>query len=652
MSPLFSISVAFAHTTSILFRFTNSGERDVAGRQKPGYDFYKHILGIQLLQFFCVMLFMQRFEALSSSLQENSVSGDFVKTLFWHFILIVADRCIYLLKSIRGKYGLQVITVGWVFGIMHSGMLYKDSLSSGLPLFIWYMMECLYLFFSALQVSYGYPPFVGGFEVSKKKTRWYHGTLFSIYRAIPFLYEISLILDWACTETTLMVGDWIKLEDINSTLFLVDANLDFLRTENRSKGQPQPIHRKWLTGALVFVLLCFIVWFPLFVFSTGTVGNNNNPVTQIGMSVGLKKFPDLYRVEYEKEKTPLLDESYWYALERRYDNVLPALGEQERAEYRNELQEITMLPSSGEVWSITDPAKESLISSLAKGEKTVLTVNYRFLMGSTGTEEYAVSEKVLTDEEVVGFGRVLTGNMTAFVVEKFIPKFFRIASGGGVVKFLDGTWPDLASDCIFSMGNSSMNSQGWWNMVCGDNEEECTKEFLRNGNASDICDGPKFFTVSAKTTFGTYLEGYSVLGLYLLVVGSVAGFVRASFVNTQVNIWQQDLPRVEVLRETLSHLYQARMHGDLVLEEELYREIIDLYRQPEKVFRRTGLYKHWFQDSDDSGRSGSSGEEEGGEGGELRRRKKHKKKKKRARNKFKAKTGKELLEKEMSKYAE
>jgi hypothetical protein len=70
----------------------------------------------------------------------------------------------------------------------------------------------------------------------------------------------------------------------------------------------------------------------------------------------------------------------------------------------------------------------------------------------------------------------------------------------------------------------------------------------------------------------------------------VAGFVRAAFVNTQVNIWQQDLPGCEVLREMLSDVYLARSHGDLVLEEELFREIIDIYRQPNEIFKRTGMY--------------------------------------------------------------
>ena len=62
----------------------------------------------QLAQFLFLILFMQRTDALVSSLQENSINGDYVLTLFAHFCIMIVDRCIYLLKSIKSKYAMQV----------------------------------------------------------------------------------------------------------------------------------------------------------------------------------------------------------------------------------------------------------------------------------------------------------------------------------------------------------------------------------------------------------------------------------------------------------------------------------------------------------------------------------------------------------------
>jgi len=309
---------------------------------------------------------------------------------------------------------MQLVTLAWVLSVLHTGALMKSSLSSGGSLFIWFMLELFYLFFSALQISYGYPPFTGG-SIMTTKVHWFYGHLFSVFRAIPFVYEISLILDWACTETTLMIGDWIKLEDINSTLYLVACNLHFLEKEGRKKGEAQPLRRKWLTGALVFVLLCFIVWFPLFVFSTGTMSSSNNPVSQVKMSIGLKRYPDLYAVEYEKDVSGILSEESWYYLEEKYTQI-SGLPVSQRAEYRNELQEIVMYPTSGEVWSISPPAWSNLITDLESDNAIELVVSYAFLLETTGTEVIASSEKELTDEEKTDFSKVLGGNRTEFKV--------------------------------------------------------------------------------------------------------------------------------------------------------------------------------------------------------------------------------------------
>jgi hypothetical protein len=54
-----------------------------------------------------------------------------------------------------------------------------------------------------------------------------NGNLFRIYRAIPFLYELKAMLDWSCTSTTLYLGEWLKLEDIHSGVFIVACNVNW-----------------------------------------------------------------------------------------------------------------------------------------------------------------------------------------------------------------------------------------------------------------------------------------------------------------------------------------------------------------------------------------------------------------------------------------
>ena len=41
----------------------------------------------------------------------------------------------------------------------------------------------------------------------------------SFYQAVPFLWELEVLLNWVCTETTLTLDYWVKYSDIKAYLF-------------------------------------------------------------------------------------------------------------------------------------------------------------------------------------------------------------------------------------------------------------------------------------------------------------------------------------------------------------------------------------------------------------------------------------------------
>jgi piezo-type mechanosensitive ion channel component 1/2 len=71
-----------------------------------------------------------------------------------------------------------------------------------------------------------------------------HNLGFHVFASIPFLYELREILDWSCTATTLTLFDWLKLEDINMSLYFVTCNRKY-RLERRL-GQRIPRYAKFL----------------------------------------------------------------------------------------------------------------------------------------------------------------------------------------------------------------------------------------------------------------------------------------------------------------------------------------------------------------------------------------------------------------------
>ena len=64
-----------------------------------------------------------------------------------------------------------------------------------------------------------------------------------IFCGLPFIYELRAVLDWSCTPTTLKLFDWLKLEDISTSLYFVTC--DRYGREGRQLGQRQPRYMKF-----------------------------------------------------------------------------------------------------------------------------------------------------------------------------------------------------------------------------------------------------------------------------------------------------------------------------------------------------------------------------------------------------------------------
>lgn len=112
---------------------------------------------------------------------------------------------------------------------------------------------------------------------------------FQVFAAIPFLYELRQLLDWSCTPTTLSFQDWLKLEDINMSLFFVAVT----RASRASKpyGARQPRYLKFFQGTLLFLGLLVLLWVPLLVFSSGNPTYQTPRIVQYGVNASLISTP-------------------------------------------------------------------------------------------------------------------------------------------------------------------------------------------------------------------------------------------------------------------------------------------------------------------------------------------------------------------------
>ena len=142
------------------------------------------------------------------------------------------------------------------------------------------VLKCLSFALSALQLRSGFPPPASYSNGMGRHTLIFMRSIsamsaiaFHIFTAVPFLYEIRQILDWSCTATSLSLYDWLKLEDINMSLYFAAV----MQRANSFKpvGARQPRYMKFFQGGLFLFGVLLLLWVPLLIFSSG------NPTTEV-----------------------------------------------------------------------------------------------------------------------------------------------------------------------------------------------------------------------------------------------------------------------------------------------------------------------------------------------------------------------------------
>lgn len=186
-------------------------------RLSPRSDWYTALIVCQALQFLLTAGLPQPFigvrDANVAEFWTNSrIPLNYFLLLLLQFLLIITDRVIYLFKATLCKILLQYVLIGNVLTLYF--WVWPHSIQTPFThspvLVISFLLFCLYLYLSALQIRDGYP-----YEVDEHYlTRTYtepRPTLFNIYRAIPFVYELRTLLDWITTDTALGWNEWLKV---------------------------------------------------------------------------------------------------------------------------------------------------------------------------------------------------------------------------------------------------------------------------------------------------------------------------------------------------------------------------------------------------------------------------------------------------------
>ena len=122
-----------------------------------------------------------------------------------------------------------------------------------------YLFFCGYLYYSSLQIKYGYPIYSVALTSTKINTLSSLG--FKLYRNLPFLFELKSIFDWSISNTSLDLYQWMQIEDAYCILYEVTDRMI------KRKIKYSKCWLKFLYGYCLFIILVAIVIAPMMIYS-------------------------------------------------------------------------------------------------------------------------------------------------------------------------------------------------------------------------------------------------------------------------------------------------------------------------------------------------------------------------------------------------
>lgn len=225
-----------------------------------------------------------------------------------------------------------------------------------------YFFFGLYFIFSSLQISYGLLD-MRKQALLMRGDNVFYSSAFKAYKAIPFLYELKLTLEWALSPTSLDLFKWIKFEQVYDLLFITHCTM---KANNKKKvGSAVTLIEKSTLGCCSFFILIVILLGPLLLFS------NLNPVSEYNNTISAKmnfylcfnenqRFSNfsLFKNEYVQDISEMNIEEFH---KDNYDKAGVT-----RSYPLDQVQIVSMFPTSDSIWDLTPPKVSFIIEKLKK----------------------------------------------------------------------------------------------------------------------------------------------------------------------------------------------------------------------------------------------------------------------------------------------
>ena len=643
---------------------------------KVGVDYYAYLCLLGMMMFFHIVFFYSFMTGNSSdfltSLKKSQLSGGLALLMFFQFILIVLDRAYYIASFRRGGeqqsrlrgghktnapskqqvlwFFLRVIILFALFCALHAVIMVflfsshtsnasvtkaatYEPLIANAALSIYYLEFMLYLLVSVFQIKEGFPRVM---RETLRPEKTYHIVTdrfqewrFLVYRAIPFLDELRILIDWTFTRTSLDLFQYFKLEDAHTYLWQTKREMELRKemwpAEHRTRIE------KIFQGFGFLLLLMVIIIGPVLLFSTLIAPQTVAPLTTASLTLSVTlttcSGESIGCVEYAGDLNML--ESSVSIFSSASPLEITSLSPSESNEYfpngrtsmdkLTTVQQVTFPPTSDTGDNLADRILELflLLPSVVRIEYETLlsfhraSADFSYVSGRTDIRMPACacavgfhqlcdhclfSDQVDSEENFLAFKNTVSTLIAVapspdgVVFPGIFDSVIQLDSSGNVLSTNFGN----QTAAVMYNSTTGFGRLSTWNNDCG----------IPIGAPGGVCSNVTVtslnrfgndttFTfllppVYASNTMSGALLSIGIVTVYITIVYAIGKFIRLVFDKESLRVMYLEIPRPDDFLDLAKGAQTARQYKDLPMEFRLYNCLIKVLRSPETLIALGG----------------------------------------------------------------
>ena len=488
-------------------------------------------------------------------------------------------------------------------------------------LIIFYILYVIYLIGSGLQVKYGFFD-LRRKSLLKKGNSSISGMIFSVYKAIPFLYEIKSAIDWTFTSTCLDFFQWNKFESVYDSIYLTYCTMTAKNVQ--LVGQKvKKLMKIGMGGTLSFTLILLLV-IPIMLFSSLNPTNELNNLTGATLKIDLsmvyqngasKNYTLFQNSKPESIKDFFPDhENDWEAY--NYDKSIETKNFPQK-----QIQKIEFFEESDRNWGLAKPHIRKLkqtLKELFEIDKIYISMDYTFERPLPAEAKKASNriDTVIFDEKEQDQEKNETQYKTIEEIRNVLSECnenvnitfknlysvpLRLTANVNPGIIVDEEY-DFNFDVTLGFIGCEKEEDGEEDEKEDKNEDGDEEDkinylesyfTLRKINKSGIPEkGLVFHTFSDKASSST--SGYSVLTFYVTFVLLAGTYIRNFFSGEAEKISLTELPNPEDIINLCEGVLVSRYSFDYDQEEKLYYILIELMRSPDylKILTKSSIEQY------------------------------------------------------------